>query len=51
MMALYAMDYPEYDFEINKGYPTKAHKSAIVMHGASPIHRMSFRGVAPVRSQ
>ena len=47
MMALYAMDYPEYDFAVNKGYPTKAHKSAIEMHGASPIHRMSFRGVAP----
>lgn len=51
MMAIYAMDYPEYDFATNKGYPTKAHRSAIEMHGSSPIHRMSFKGVAAFRSQ
>lgn len=51
MMAVYAMEYPEYDFSTNKGYPTKAHKSAIEMHGISPIHRMSFKGVAAFSSQ
>ena len=34
--------YPQYDFEIHKGYGTKAHYAALVEHGPSPIHRMSF---------
>ena len=51
MMDVYDTDYPEYDFAANKGYPTQAHKSAIEAHGTSPIHRMSFKGVAPVSSQ
>lgn len=51
MMDVYAMDYPEYDFAANKGYPTQAHKSAIEVYGASPIHRMSFKGVAAFSSQ
>jgi len=51
MMAVYAMDYPEYDFAANKGYPTQSHKSAIKIHGSSPIHRMSFKGVAEFGAQ
>ena len=50
MMDIYADTYPEYDFAANKGYPTQAHKSAIEAHGASPIHRMSFKGVATFSS-
>ena len=34
--------YPQYGFEIHKGYGTKAHYEALRIHGASPIHRMSF---------
>lgn len=34
--------YPQYDFEIHKGYGTKAHYAALTAHGPSPIHRMSF---------
>ena len=34
--------YPEYGFEIHKGYGTKAHYEALRQHGASEIHRMSF---------
>jgi ribonuclease HII len=37
--------YPEYNFKQHKGYPTKAHKEAILQYGASPVHRMSFKGV------
>ncbi len=48
MMAGYALEYPEYDLCANKGYPTRAHKSAISVHGASPIHRLSFKGVCAV---
>lgn len=45
IMAQYASQYPEFDFLKHKGYPTKAHKEAIRIHGVSPIHRRSFKGV------
>lgn len=38
-----AQEYPAYDWQKNKGYPTKKHRSAITKLGASPHHRMSFR--------
>lgn len=37
-----AKKYPEYGFEVHKGYGTKAHYAALSTYGASPIHRMSF---------
>ena len=36
-------EYPVYDWAVNKGYPTKAHRAAIAEHGPSPLHRMTFR--------
>lgn len=45
IMADYHELYPQYNFIQHKGYPTKAHKEAIIQFGPSPIHRMSFRGV------
>lgn len=41
MMEL-AQQYPQYGFEIHKGYGTKAHYEALRQYGASPIHRKSF---------
>lgn len=41
-MLKMAEEYPGYDFEIHKGYGTKAHYAALTVHGPSPIHRMSF---------
>ena len=41
-MLQMAEQYPEYCFEIHKGYGTKAHYQALTEHGPSPIHRMSF---------
>lgn len=35
--------YPVYSWNVNKGYPTKAHRRAIAEHGPSPYHRMTFR--------
>lgn len=35
-------DYPEYNWEKNKGYPTPEHRRAIITHGLSPHHRLSF---------
>jgi len=37
-----AKTYPQYGFEIHKGYGTKAHYAALAEHGPCPIHRMSF---------
>ena len=34
--------YPEYGFEIHKGYGTKAHYAALAEHGPSAVHRRSF---------
>ena len=42
MMLELANIYPEYQFEIHKGYGTKAHYAALDEHGASPVHRKSF---------
>ncbi len=40
-----AITYPEYGFEKHAGYGTKAHFEALRNHGATPIHRKSFKGV------
>lgn len=37
-----ASRYPQYRFEIHKGYGTKAHYEALRTYGPSPIHRMTF---------
>ena len=42
LMAQAAVEYPQYQFEIHKGYGTKTHYAALTEHGPSPIHRMSF---------
>ena len=46
-MIGYSKLYPEYEFEINKGYGTKKHLAALNEVGASPIHRRTF---SPVKS-
>ena len=45
MMQAYHDQYPQYGFSKHKGYPTTAHKEAILQYGCSPIHRRSFKGV------
>ena len=42
LMLKMAERYPEYGFEIHKGYGTKAHYDALREHGACPIHRTTF---------
>lgn len=37
-----AEEYPMYEWDKNMGYPTKAHRQAILEHGLSPYHRLSF---------
>ena len=41
-MLQMAEEHPGYDFEIHKGYGTKAHYAALTEKGPSPIHRMTF---------
>ena len=40
-----AFQYPAYQWDVNKGYPTRAHRAAIEEHGISPFHRKTFKGV------
>ena len=37
--------YPEYGFAKHKGYGSRLHMQALLEHGPSPVHRMSFRPV------
>ena len=39
--------FPGYDWEVNKGYPTRAHREAIASLGSTPHHRMTFRLLNP----
>jgi ribonuclease HII len=41
-MLAYAKKYPQYDFEIHKGYGTKKHYEKMKKYGISPLHRKSF---------
>ncbi len=36
-------EFPGYDWNKNKGYPTKAHRLAIEKLGTTPYHRLSFK--------
>ncbi|MBE6920993.1 MAG: ribonuclease HII [Ruminococcaceae bacterium] len=37
-----AKQYPQYGFEIHKGYGTKAHYEALRTYGHCPLHRVTF---------
>jgi len=41
-MEKLAGEYPQYGFEIHKGYGTKAHYAALTEHGMCPAHRRTF---------
>lgn len=42
-MKRLALEYPNYDWERNKAYPTPRHKAAIRIHGHTPYHRLTFK--------
>ena len=42
LMVEMAEKYPQYGYEIHKGYGTKVHYAALTEHGPCPAHRMSF---------
>ncbi len=42
MMSLHTR-FPQYCWDVNKGYPTKAHRRAIAEFGACELHRPGFK--------
>lgn len=46
LMTKVAEQYPEFHFEKHKGYGTPEHWEALEKFGATPIHRMSFKGIS-----
>lgn len=42
LLVKLAEEYPQYGFEIHKGYGTKAHYAALSEHGPCAAHRMTF---------
>ena len=43
LMVAYDAQYPGYGFAKNVGYPTAAHREALLRLGPTPIHRKSFK--------
>ena len=41
-MDTLAVEYPHYDWQSNKGYPTRKHRDAIRQYGITPYHRKSY---------
>ena len=46
IMLRLAEEFPQYGFEVHKGYPTPQHLAALKEHGPCPQHRRSFGPVA-----
>ena len=45
IMRAYHNQYPQYNFDKHKGYPTKLHKDCLRKYGPCRIHRKTFSGV------
>ena len=46
-MAKLDLSFPQYQWKKNKGYPTVAHRNAVLALGASPYHRKTFNVSSP----
>lgn len=46
MMVECEKKFPQFGFSVHKGYGTRRHWEELAISGASPIHRLTFRGVA-----
>ena len=49
LMEEYDVQYPQYHWKKNKGYPTPEHKQAIADYGITPLHRKSFNMAIQMR--
>ena len=47
LMVELSIKYPAYNFQKHKGYGTKEHQAALLLHGPCSIHRKSF---APIKN-
>ena len=45
LMKELSKEYPDYGFEVHKGYATETHRHAIQKKGITPLHRKTFGGV------
>ncbi len=43
IMAKLDLEYPQFDWAANKGYPTTKHRAALLKYGMTKYHRLSFR--------
>ncbi len=48
-MVEYDAQYPQYGFAAHKGYGVPVHRAALRDHGASPLHRMSYKPLSQFR--
>ncbi|MCY1500849.1 Ribonuclease HII [compost metagenome] len=48
-METLSAEYPQYQWAKNKGYPTVAHRKAVLEQGLSPYHRKTFTITVPQR--
>ena len=51
LMSNLSIDFPEYGWDSNSGYPTKAHLKSIEVYGLTNWHRKTFRGVKEIYEQ
>ncbi len=51
IMVRYHKKYPQYQFDIHKGYPTKYHCKMIRKYGPCKIHRKTFHPVSACKSK
>ncbi len=49
IMTHYAEQYPDYAFEVHKGYCTRLHQERLEQHGPCAIHRFRYQMVARAR--
>lgn len=48
IMEFFGMEYPDYDFETNKGYATKKHIEIVIKKGPCEIHRRTFSPIKEI---
>jgi ribonuclease HII len=37
------LQFPDFQWNVNKGYPTAYHRQALAKFGPTPLHRLSFK--------
>lgn len=47
-MLRWHAEYPQYEFNRHKGYPTARHRELLLQYGPCPLHRRSFGPVANI---